>query len=220
MTSFAHQTSFAFTGNLDTIKFLGFVCLAIRVNGWISKRRKKQMAPWTVATADTALKVMEDGAKVIPGDWEEAWDALTWARSVFSKRDDLNPYEQTLASCIAVNKISTNEIGIVASLIPYYRNNRWISSSSQYIGEIKERITFPHLFVASAIPYDSGYGRTFSYILLDENKNVIAWRTAKKLKIGKVYHGRGTVKDHNMFCGAKRTVLTRCRLELVNDSLD
>ena len=58
------------------------------------------------------------------------------------------------------------------------------------------------------------YGKTYLYIMTDEQGNIFKWyATQQKLEPGKRYNLRGKVKRHETFEGVKETLITRVRVK-------
>ncbi len=101
-------------------------------------------------------------------------------------------------------------LGLESKVKAYVESLVCEPSSSEYIGEVKERIEI-EVIITKAVPLDGYYGRSTMHIMEDANGNVIVWNTsAKTLVEGNNYTLRGTIKAHSMYKNVKQTVLTRC----------
>jgi len=82
---------------------------------------------------------------------------------------------------------------------------------SQYVGQLKERITIDHPEVQVISSYETEFGYTYIHKIKDEDGNVFIWKSSSGSysKADKIV---GTVKDHSEFRGVKQTILTRCKV--------
>ena len=86
---------------------------------------------------------------------------------------------------------------------------------SQYVGAIGDKID-TILTIKSAIPVNGFYGDSTMHIMVDSDQNVYVWSTTTKtLTVGATYRVKGTIKDHKTYQHIKQTILTRCRVELM-----
>ena len=81
-------------------------------------------------------------------------------------------------------------------------------ASSQYIGEIGQRLEIEVSDMALLTSWEGDWGWTYLYKIIDTMGNVLIWYasrcidTAKKIK--------ATIKDHSERDGVKQTIVTRC----------
>ena len=88
-------------------------------------------------------------------------------------------------------------------------------SPSQYVGTIGDKIETT-LTVKSAITVNGAFGPSTLHIMYDADQNVYVWSTTAKILItGATYMVKGTIKDHRLYQHTKQTILTRCRVTLV-----
>lgn len=87
------------------------------------------------------------------------------------------------------------------------------NSKSGYIGEIKDKIELDVIFDRELI-FDSLYGgSTKMYFFLDENSNVLVWKTStvKFFEVGEKVRIKATVKSHEEYKGCKQTFVVRAK---------
>lgn len=94
---------------------------------------------------------------------------------------------------------------------------------SQYVGQVKERMTIKATFVGSPsfeVRSFGGWGTDEMYIhtFKDEQGNKLVWKTTSPLDRNVIDEGdvvelTGTVKDHNEYKEEKQTILTRCKVK-------
>lgn len=80
--------------------------------------------------------------------------------------------------------------------------------SSEYVGEIGQRITIDIAEMKLLTSWETQYGMTYLYKFVDKQGNVLVWFASKTIADCSVI--KGTVKDHTERDGVKQTVLTRC----------
>lgn len=145
-------------------------------------------------------------------------NALKWIQ----EKEERTDYIHNLKVICAMEYISTKHIYFLASLIPTYKKvleaqekkAKQIQEDivSEYIGEIKERITIQVKSSQCVTSWDTDYGTIHLYKIKDERGNVFIWKTNKALpeKIDTIV---GTVKEHKLYGEIKQTVLTRCNIK-------
>ena len=84
--------------------------------------------------------------------------------------------------------------------------------SSEYVGEIGQRITINVVEAKYITSWPTMYGITNLYKFLDMDGNVFIWFSSSDINEAEVKSLKGTVKDHTERDGIKQTVLTRCKV--------
>lgn len=143
-------------------------------------------------------------------------DAISW----IAQQDTTNEYMHNLKILIANEYTEVKNVGYVASLIVTYNKHlektekkekeRFIKSKSEFVGEIKERITIDIDSFKVLTGWETDYGYTLMYEIVSKN-NIFIWKTSKYIP-DNAKSLIGTVKAHNEFRGIKQTELTRCRI--------
>lgn len=97
---------------------------------------------------------------------------------------------------------------------------------SQHVGTVGERIDIDVTFIKRAwfdMRTPTGYilDTIFFYTFKDDKGNVLVWKTTKCLDLesGDKVHVRGTVKEHSDYKDEKQTMLTRCKIEEVQNGV-
>ncbi len=87
-------------------------------------------------------------------------------------------------------------------------------SHSEYIGEVKERLSGLDVVLTGARTIDSYYGISTIYTF-KQKENVLTWITTSTIdaEIGDHIILTGTVKEHKQYKGIKNTCLSRCKIE-------
>jgi hypothetical protein len=94
------------------------------------------------------------------------------------------------------------------------------TKDSQYIGEVKQRLTLEVTYTGSASWEQPSYlswepdVTMYLHKFVDADGNILVWKTGSGLGIeaGSKIKLVGTVKDHSEYKGTKQTVLTRCKI--------
>lgn len=87
-------------------------------------------------------------------------------------------------------------------------------STSNFVGEIGERIFELPVTYISCYGYDTRFGYSQSFRFETEEGDIIKWSTGthQTLEIGEKIRLTGTVKEHKTYNGENFTVLTRCKI--------
>lgn len=86
------------------------------------------------------------------------------------------------------------------------------AATSEYVGQIKERLTISTATATLVTSWETDYGVTYLYKFTDKAGNVFIWKASSKQDVTACMTLKGTVKEHNERDGVKQTVLTRCKL--------
>lgn len=150
--------------------------------------------------------------------------ALEWIRN---EKGDNNEYIRNLHVICSDQYTDYRSLGILVSLtVAYARHIDQVAAyekkqkevaaekeASQYVGEVKQRITVDVDSFECKSSWEGAYGMTFLYKFTDNNGNIFVWYASSPVREeGGVVTIVGTVKDHSEFNGVKQTVLTRCKV--------
>lgn len=114
------------------------------------------------------------------------------------------------------------DLGIVVSLPAAYHKalvkaeenkKRTEESESEFVGTIKERIVIENVSLKCVARYDTDYGVTKVYRMLDAAGNIYVWKSTNCIGDTDSITIKGTVKAHSEFRGEKQTELTRCKVQ-------
>jgi hypothetical protein len=211
--------------------FLPLVALCIDVDGWVSKKMAREEGDHLVPTADRACQLMfpPPPSSKSRREWEEkiamltdkhretAVDSVKWA-SDLGGGEDLNDYLYNLWVLAESGLITSSTMGIAASMVSSYLRTiereatKAIETSSEYFGDVKQRLDLTVEVVAEYFLGETQYGSMFLIKMKTEEGNIAIWKTGPRdWEIGSTYKIKATVKDHSEFRGVKQTVLTRCK---------
>jgi len=221
---------------IDTEFYLTFVTATIRNFGW-TPRSKADFE--NAATADTALNIMFDaryGKEVereyLPNkdDMKLAKDAIEYMKD----RDTKSDYEWNMKLAIANEVVPAKALGIVASLIPYYKRHLEYqierdlavekNGDSTHVGTVGTREDFI-LTLTAMLPLEGGqYGPTYLHKFRDQDGNIVSWFSSnichiipgsadrEELEPGHTYTVKATVKRHQDYKGIPQTLITRAKI--------
>ncbi len=123
-----------------------------------------------------------------------------------------------MPSCIEVVKLPWEKVGNAdGALLPKSIITKAVESliftddPSEFQGEIGDRIERKVVLTAAIELGETQFGSQRLYCFEDTEKNQYAWKTgvSKDWEIGNEVSFKGTVKEHEIYKGVKRTVLTR-----------
>lgn len=145
-------------------------------------------------------------------------NALVW----ISEQEENNNYIHNLKTACSLEYVKGN-FGLYASLFPAYDRDlertakrkavQSVEQSSEFVGEISDRITVKIQSVKCVTSWETDFGITRIYKLIGADGNVYTWKTGKYLDdTTNEMSITGTAKAHTEFRGIKQTELTRCRV--------
>ena len=139
-------------------------------------------------------------------------------------KDESN-YTHNVKAVYADDYVRMRHVGIAVSVIVNY--DRYIRtktdimnkariarelSTSNYVGEVGERIDIDVVEFACVHSYETIYGLHRIYKFRDDKDNVFVWKTSVFVPDPKlVVRVSGTVKNHKEYNGVKETEMTRCK---------
>lgn len=82
-------------------------------------------------------------------------------------------------------------------------------NSSEYVGEVGQRITVQLSKMKLLTSWETMYGYTYLYKFIDTAGNVLMWFASRAIADCKAI--KATVKDHTERDGVKQTIITRCK---------
>jgi len=223
---------------IDTQCYLTHVARIIRTDGWTP--RSKADGIMRHATADTSLSYMLDcrDRKVERDEYPTADDAELAQAAVdhIKEVQTSSDYEWNLKVSVKNETVPYKALGIVASLIPYYKRHleQTIERTAQYdkdkesthVGTVGKREDFI-LTLTKMLPLEGGqYGPTYLHKFRDQDGNVVSWFSSKMyfdtpsdngnvseaLTEGETYTLKATVKKHDDYQGIPQTLITRAKI--------
>ena len=80
--------------------------------------------------------------------------------------------------------------------------------TSQYVGEIGERLTIDVAEMSLLTSWEGDWGWTYLYKIVDVQGNVMIWYASRCIDDAKKI--KATVKNHSERDGVRQTIITRC----------
>lgn len=146
----------------------------------------------------------------------KAKESLKWIEN----QESTNEYIQNLKIACKNNFITQKQLPIVVSLIQTFNksiqkaNEQKEQNKSQFVGEIKQRISIEVKSFKRLCSYTTRFGICYVYQFIDENNNIYIWKTSKYIE-DDIYFIIGTVKNHSEYKNIKQTEITRCKYETI-----
>ena len=197
-------------------KYLPFVAMEIRVNGWLSKGKAWSGGGTPTANVawETMIRRQEEPSEE---DRSRAVADIELVAETFSCKPDREDYEDHLVSVINQGYVFFRNMGLVASICAAADRIRRDQAQaearrnevSEWFGDVGSRDSFI-LSVVYTQALDGRFGVSYLHILVDEKGRKAKWfATGKCLEKG-TYEIKATVKKHEVYQERKETLLTRC----------
>lgn len=223
-----HATGFpsGVTYMCDTVSILAYAYDSIKENGYVrsdemhsTKSRVIEKLSHAEAPSDEGLAeadkiiawLCDIGDKFDNGDlevWKYAGDlernCVPLARSGYVKKHGIGRLCYIPVSFAKFNKKRLESAD-------KQKAKAEAAARSQYVGNIGERIQFIARQIDEVTSFDTMFGTTYLYKMLDGDGNVFVWFASGKYNTGENVLVKGTVKEHSEYDGVKQTVLTRCK---------
>jgi hypothetical protein len=208
-------------------QFLTWTASVIRINGWLSRGKARDMGG--TATADVvdylftskSREAEEARVEYAPTEADEktAEETIAYVRETLAEKgDERDDYEHNLYVAMTQPAVAARLSGIVASAIPFYTRaiGRKIEAehakASEHFGVVGERGYFK-VSVVTVIPIESMYGTSYLHKMLTPEGNMATWFASinPRVEIGEERVVVATVKGHEDYKGAKQTALSRVK---------
>lgn len=154
-----------------------------------------------------------------------AQEILSWVRSL---SPEIGSYLSNLKAACGRDYCESRNFGLIASSVAAYNREmekkqreatrRQADSKSSWVGSVGDRIEIKDALLSLLTSWDTEFGYTYLYKMVDAHGNIFTWKTGKWLgnneciPEGAKVTLKGTVKSHNEFRGVKQTELTRCKV--------
>ena len=156
---------------------------------------------------------------------EFAENALAWLNT----QEVDNNYMHNLKTACSLEYTAYRNLGILTSLYPTYNREleyqaekaeqerqRALQQASEqnstYIGNVGDRIEIVVHSFDCVTSWETQYGVTRIYKIVDTNGNVYTWKTSNYISADEIVKVKGTVKSHTEYRGIKQTEITRCKV--------
>lgn len=154
-----------------------------------------------------------------------AKEILAWVRSL---NPEIGSYLSNLKAACGKDYCESRNFGLIASSVAAYsrevekkqreESRKQADSKSSWVGSVGDRIEIKDAVLSLLTSWDTEFGYTYLYKMVDTNGNIFTWKTGKWLgnddciPEGTKITLKGTIKNHNEFRGIKQTELTRCKV--------
>lgn len=159
------------------------------------------------------------------GNAEFAEKALSW----LDVQEVDNNYMHNLKTACSLEYTSCRNLGILTSLYPTYNREleyqaekaeqerqralqRASEQNSMYVGNVGDRVEIDVHSFECVTSWETMYGVTRIYKIVDTNGNVYTWKTSNIISEDEIVKVKGTVKNHSEYRGIKQTEITRCKV--------
>lgn len=144
----------------------------------------------------------------------------------FEENTEDNSYMRNLKTYANTEYLESRDLGYVVSMVPTYNRHLDVikkaearaakqseeSAESTFRGEVGDKVTIEVDEMSCISSWDTLYGTTYLYKIVDKAGNVYVWYASRSYDIDSVSSLVGTVKGHDTFNGVKQTQLTRCKI--------
>ena len=154
-----------------------------------------------------------------------ATEILSWVRS---QNPEVGSYLSNLKAACGKDYCESRNFGLIASAVAAYNrdlenkqreeNRKKMDAKSSWVGSVGDRVELCDVSLSLLASWDSEYGYTYLYKMVDAAGNIFTWKTGKWLGSNDYIAEdakitlKGTIKKHTEFRGVKQTELTRCKV--------
>lgn len=145
-------------------------------------------------------------------------NVLAW----IEEQEESNNYFHNLKTVCSLQYITFENFGLLASVFPAYdrklvrdkqiEEEEAKAKKSEYVGNVGDRITIQIEEFGIVTSWETEYGLTKIFKIVDVDGNIYTWKTS-----GGIADGTktiiATVKAHNEYRETKQTEITRCRVK-------
>lgn len=143
-------------------------------------------------------------------------DAMAWLNS----QEESNNYMHNLKTACGLKWTKFRNLGIICSLFPTFNKDLELQAKkkaeeenkkvSQHVGKVGERIEIKVKGAVVVTGWQTQWGYTCIYKIIDEDGNVFTWKTQSDIP-AECKTIKATVKEHKEYNGEKQTEVTRCK---------
>lgn len=209
------------TGFFDAEQYLSWVAREIRLNGWVSRSEAWKGGSSAAASADQARSALlaalgGETLETSEVDQQLAEDTMRWINDHLATKSHPSDFEINLVRIADRGLVAYRELPRLApAVVSYQKYLERIAAtgSSCHVGTVGDRIEL-EVVVRRARSRETHFGQQQIYEMEDGDGNLLVWfsTSSSLLDEGESYKLRGTIKRHEIYRDAKRTVLTNCRV--------
>lgn len=202
----------------DVAEVLALACDAVKANGYIK-------SDYPNSTRSQVAERIKSHTEATEASKDKSKNIIDWLNHLLDDNPDFIGIER---DCVALAKsgwTKMHHFGRLAFMPVAY--DRYIErkqaekqkeaaaaavrSSSDFVGNVGERITIQAVAAKLVTSWDTQFGTTYLYKFADAAGNVYVWYASRSIELNDSMTLVGTVKDHTTYDGIKQTVLTRCK---------
>jgi len=208
--------------------YLAYVAECIKLDGWMSRGKARDLGMDGCATCEVALKHLHPRLAgpqykfMFRTPTEEsqklADSAIEWASEI--EGEEIPDYLHNIRTIARRMVYEGRDMGLAASIVAAYQRHlstlRWKELQAKraevaaHVGNVGDRIRVK-VVVEKVIQCYSMYGTIHLHIMSDNDGNVFVWfSSAGAYETGAELVLKGTIKKHDERNGVKQNVLTRC----------
>lgn len=204
----------------DMVEVLAFAADEIEKYGYVSSESPR-------ATKYAVMEAMSFGSKAVPSEKgiEKAKAVLEWLKGLERTAERMMGPEGNVIPFAIIGYCREKDFGRVCYMPKAYdREMERIAKEkeraarnaaeacSEYVGSVGERMTFVAKTAQLIYSFETVYGTTWVYKMVDGGGNVFVWYSSRSVAVRDGMNVVGTVKDHKEYKGVRQTVLTRCKV--------
>lgn len=212
--------------------YLSFVAELIKLDGWMSRSKARQMDIEWRATSNVAYNHMyppKDFERLFTWPSEEskkeADAAIEWAAN--QEGEEVSDYIHNIRTIARRMVCESRDMGLAASIVAAYHRHlkdlRYAelrakrAEIAKYVGNVGDRLTIK-VTVEYVTQCDSQWGVSHRHVMTDADGNMFVWFAhGTTYAAGNELVLKGTVKKHSEWQGVKQNVLSRCeKVEVKN----
>jgi len=208
--------------------YLAMTNAVIRKYGWVSGSKSRETMATSTATEvneqfnPLARQYMKSDEKVdyLDSDKEYAVMVIEWAKNL---GDNLSDYEHNIKTIAHQEVVIRKTQGYAASMIMAYKKvnevyEKKVNKVSEFYGNVNDKINLNLTFKAT-YSFEGYYGVVHLHKFVAEDGNVFIWQASRFIAFTEdaLYNVKGAIKQHKEYKNIKQTILTRCKVEVIND---
>jgi len=208
--------------------YLGYVAECIKLDGWMSRGKARELNMEGCATCEIAQKHLHPRlagphfkpmfSSPSPESFQVGEAAIEWAADI--EGEEIPDYLHNIRTIARRCVYEGRDMGLAASIVAAYQRHlstlRWKelqakrAEIAQHVGNVGDRVRMK-VMVEKVVQCDSQWGTSHLHIMSDDNGNVFIWFASSGAhETGSEIILKGTIKKHDVRDGVKQNVLTRC----------
>ena len=213
---------------LNPLDVLSMAVHIINEAGYTSRRKATMYEHPTANFVEAALISYDGWGKPSEDEENRAAQVLNWMTNIPSDDAVQNDYLYNLKALASREYWKFEHIGLATSAVAAYMRREaekaeQAARPSNWVGEVKQRLTFHLTYKRLAFASDSRCGVTFGHVFEDAQGNIFFWTTSNngffdadggwvEFEPGMQLTMKATIKAHETYRDVKQTIITRCKV--------